>query len=69
MCTGNKISYLVAIGVGIILNSFWMLFSFLPSAVLVYFVAIKKEETYLEKNMVQNIYNTKKTCGVGCNAF
>jgi len=40
---------LIPIGVGIILNSFWVLFSFLPSIVLVYFVAIKKEEAYLEQ--------------------
>ena len=40
---------LVPIGIGIFLNSFWILFSFLPSAVLVYFIAIKKEEDYLEK--------------------
>ena len=60
MCTGNKISYLVAIGVGIILNSFWMLFSFLPSAVLVYFVAIKKEETYLEKKYGAEYLQYKK---------
>lgn len=40
---------LVSIGIGIFLNSFWILISFIPSAILVYYVAIKKEEIYLEK--------------------
>jgi len=39
---------LVPIGLGIFINSFWILISFLPSAVLVYCIAIKKEEAYLE---------------------
>lgn len=40
---------LVAIGVGIIVNSVWVVLSFVPSGVMVYFIAIKKEEVYLEK--------------------
>jgi protein-S-isoprenylcysteine O-methyltransferase Ste14 len=40
---------LVPIGVGVFLNSFWILISFIPSAVLVYYIAIRKEEAYLEK--------------------
>ncbi len=40
---------LVLIGIGIFLNSFWILISFIPSAILVNHVAIKKEEKYLEK--------------------
>lgn len=39
---------LVQIGLAVFLNSFWILISFIVSAVLVYYVAIKKEETYLE---------------------
>ena len=39
---------LITIGVGIFLNSIWVLFSVIPSAMLVYYIAIKKEETYLE---------------------
>ena len=31
------------------LNSFWVLISFIPSAILVYYVAIKQEERYLER--------------------
>ncbi len=40
---------LVPIGIGVFLNSFWILISFIPSAVLVYTIAIRKEEVYLEK--------------------
>jgi protein-S-isoprenylcysteine O-methyltransferase Ste14 len=40
---------LVPIGLGILLNSFWILVSFIPSTVLVYYLAITKEESYLEK--------------------
>ena len=40
---------LISIGIGIFLNSFWILISFVPSAILVYYVAIRKEEIYLEK--------------------
>ena len=39
---------LVQIGLGIIFNSFWILIGFVVSAALVYYIAIKKEETYLE---------------------
>ncbi len=38
----------VQIGIAVFLNSFWILISFIVSAVLVYYVAIKKEEAYLE---------------------
>ncbi len=40
---------LVVMGVGLLMNSLWMLISFVPSAVLVYYVAIRREEIYLEK--------------------
>lgn len=39
---------LVTIGIGFLLNSLGIIFSFLPSAALVYYIAIKKEEAYLE---------------------
>lgn len=51
---------LVPIGVGIILNSFWLLCSFLPAALIVYFVAIKKEETYLEQKFGTEYQQYKK---------
>ncbi len=40
---------LIPIGIGIVLDSFWIIISFFPSIVLVYFIAIKKEEAYLEQ--------------------
>jgi protein-S-isoprenylcysteine O-methyltransferase Ste14 len=40
---------LTLMGIGIFLNNFWILISFIPSAILVYYIAIRKEETYLEK--------------------
>ena len=39
----------ITLGVGLIYGSFWVMFSFLPAAVVVYFVAIKNEEVYLER--------------------
>lgn len=36
------------IGLGISLNNLWLFLSFIPGAVLVYFIAIAKEEAYLE---------------------
>jgi protein-S-isoprenylcysteine O-methyltransferase Ste14 len=39
---------LLTIGVGLFLNSLWIVLSFLPASVLVYYLAIKKEEAYLE---------------------
>ncbi len=40
---------LITIGMGFFLNSLWVLLSVIPAAVLVYYIAIKKEEAYLEK--------------------
>ncbi len=37
------------IGIGIASNSFWIFISFIPAAILVYYIAIAKEEAYLEK--------------------
>jgi protein-S-isoprenylcysteine O-methyltransferase Ste14 len=39
----------ISIGIGIFFNSIWILLSFMPSAVIVYYIAIKKEEAYLEE--------------------
>lgn len=41
-CFGN-------IGAGLALDSFWILISFIPAALLLYYLAIAKEEAYLEK--------------------
>jgi protein-S-isoprenylcysteine O-methyltransferase Ste14 len=39
---------ITTIGLGLVFNNMWMLISFIPSAVFVYHIAIKKEEKYLE---------------------
>jgi len=39
----------VQVGLGLYLNSLWVLFSFLPAAILVNVLVIKKEEHYLER--------------------
>jgi protein-S-isoprenylcysteine O-methyltransferase Ste14 len=36
-------------GIGIASNNLWIFFSFIPGAVLVYYIAIRKEEAYLEE--------------------
>lgn len=38
---------LLNIGIGCYLNSLWITLSFLPSALAVYYIAIRKEEAYL----------------------
>ena len=38
----------ITISVGILSNSLWILLSFIPSVIIIYFIAIKKEEAYLE---------------------
>jgi len=50
---------LAPIGIGIFLNSFWILISFIPSAFLVYIIAIKKEEVYLEKKFGEEYLHYK----------
>lgn len=37
------------IGIGLALNSLWIVLSFVPGAILVYYIAIAKEEAYLER--------------------
>jgi len=39
---------LVNMGIGISANNFWIFVSFIPGAILVYIIAIAKEESYLE---------------------
>ena len=36
-------------GIGIALNNLWIFLSFIPGAVLVYYIAIAREEAYLER--------------------
>lgn len=48
------------VGLGLLLDSYWVLLSFLPSAVLVYFIAIRKEEAYLERKFGEEYLLYKK---------
>ena len=50
---------LVPVGTGIFLNSFWILIGFIPSAILVYYVAIRKEEAYLEEKFGEEYVHYK----------
>jgi protein-S-isoprenylcysteine O-methyltransferase Ste14 len=50
----------ISIGIGLILNSYWILLSFIPSAIMVYVIAIKKEEAYLEKKFGEEYMQYKK---------
>ena len=47
------------VGIGIAFNNFWIFISFIPAAILVYYVAIAKEEAYLEKKFGED-YNAYK---------
>ncbi|WDE10275.1 methyltransferase family protein [Thalassomonas haliotis] len=51
---------LITIGLGLFLNNAWILISFIPSAVLVYQLAIKKEEAYLEQKFGDQYLAYKK---------
>jgi len=52
---------MLTIGTSIAFNNLWMLLSTIPSAYLVYVIAIKKEEQYLEKKFGEEYlaYKTK----------
>lgn len=51
---------LITIGIGLFLNNVWILLSFIPSAVLVYQLAIKKEEAYLAQKFGDQYLAYKK---------
>jgi len=51
---------LVTIGIGFFLDSLWVVLSFLPSAVIVYCTAIKKEEAYLEGKFSEQYLRYKR---------
>lgn len=52
---------LSTIGTGLILNSLSVLLSFIPSAVLIFFVAIKKEEVYLQQKFGEEYLQYKNS--------
>lgn len=43
----------ITIGIGLIDNNLWVTLSFIPSIIVIYFIAIKKEELYLENKFGQ----------------
>ena len=51
---------LIPIGLGLLLNSIWLLISFVPMAFIIYHVAIKHEEAYLEKKFADEYSVYKK---------
>lgn len=51
---------LINIGVGIASNNFWIFISFIPAAILLYHVAIAKEEAYLEQKFGEEYIAYKK---------
>ena len=51
---------ITTVGLGLVFNNMWMLISFIPSAVFVYHIAIKKEERYLESKFGNEYINYKQ---------
>lgn len=51
---------LASIGIGFVAGSVWVLMSFVPTAITIYFVAIKKEEAYLERKFGDEYLSYKK---------
>lgn len=51
---------LINIGIGVANNNFWIFISFIPAALLLYHVAIVKEEAYLEKKFGDEYLAYKK---------
>ena len=49
----------VPIGLGIAFNTYWALFAFIPSLIIVYYTAVKKEEKYLETKFGQEYLDYK----------
>ncbi|MCG8415553.1 MAG: isoprenylcysteine carboxylmethyltransferase family protein [Pseudomonadales bacterium] len=47
------------IGIGISANNLWILLTFIPGAILVYYIAIEKEEQYLEQKFGQEYLDYK----------
>ncbi len=50
----------ITIGIGMILNNLWVALSFIPSIVVIFFMAIKKEELYLENKFGQDYMSYKE---------
>lgn len=50
----------IVLGLGLYWNSIWMAISFLPAALLTYYLAIRKEEYYLQKKFGQQYLDYKR---------
>ncbi len=48
------------IGIGIAVNSLWIVLTAIPGAILVYHIAIKKEESYLEEKFGKEYLDYKR---------
>lgn len=48
------------IGIGISTDNLWILLSFIPGAILVFYIAIEKEEIYLEQKFGQEYLDYKQ---------
>ncbi len=51
---------LISFGLALLVNSVWVLLSILPSAYLVYVIAIKKEESYLAQKFGEEYLDYKR---------
>jgi protein-S-isoprenylcysteine O-methyltransferase Ste14 len=51
---------IITVGIGLILNSFWVVSSFIPSIIVIFFIAIKREEVYLENKFGQEYLSYKE---------
>ena len=51
---------IVTIGAGLTLNSLWVSLSFIPSIIAIFFMAIKKEEIYLENKFGEEYLDYKE---------
>ena len=47
-------------GIGIATNSLWVFLTFIPAAILVYYIAIRKEEIYLEEKFGEEYRQYKR---------
>ncbi len=47
----------ISLGLGLTFDSYWVLFSFIPALIIVYHIAVKKEECYLEKKFGEEYLN------------
>ena len=49
----------IPLGLSLVFDSYWVLFSFIPALMIVYHTAVKKEECYLQKKFGEEYLNYK----------